>query len=196
MNYFEVFGLPERLAIDADELQRRFHELSRRHHPDFHQGAPAAEQTQALEASALVNAAYRALRDPISRIEYLLRLVDPRETRERTAAGPVAPPELLAEMFEIQDALQEVKAGGLDARARAKLAAERERLGERYRAEEGRLCGELARAWDAAPEGERTGVLAAMRDALATRAYLGTVIDDLSVALGEGEGAVVSNRRH
>ena len=69
MNYLEVFGLPRRLAIDADELQRRFYALSRQHHPDFHQGATAEEQAKALESSALVNAAYRTLRDPIARIE-------------------------------------------------------------------------------------------------------------------------------
>ena len=196
MNYFEVFGLPRRFAIDADELQRRFYALSRQHHPDFHQGASGEEQTRALEASALVNAAYRTLRNPISRVEYLVRLEEGRETKEGAAVKPKAPPELLEEMLEIQEALQEAKAGGLDARARATLQARRERLAERHRAEESRLAGELAQAWDEAPEGDRPKVLAACKEALATRAYLRTVINDLSVALGEDEGSLVSNRRH
>ena len=67
-DYFEVFGLPRRLRVDLDALQRRFYELSRRHHPDFHQGAAAEDQARALEASALVNRAYRALRDPVARV--------------------------------------------------------------------------------------------------------------------------------
>ena len=196
MNYLEVFGLPRRLAIDADELQRRFYALSRQHHPDFHQGATAEEQAKALESSALVNAAYRTLRDPIARIEYLLRLEEGRETAEGATVKPKAPPELLEEMFEIQEALQEATAGGLGAAARATLLAQRERLRQRYQAEERRLCGTLSQAWDNAPAGDRQSVLAALREALATRAYLRTVINDLSVALGEDEESLVSNRRH
>ena len=65
MDYFEVFGLPRRLGLDAAELQRKFYELSRRTHPDFHQTAPAEEQARVLETSAQLNAAYRALRDPV-----------------------------------------------------------------------------------------------------------------------------------
>jgi molecular chaperone HscB len=190
-----VFGLPRRLRIDADELQRRFYELSRVHHPDFHQGASAEEQAGALEASARLNAAYRALRDPIARAEYLAELEDGRETRDGATVKPAAPPELLTEMFEIQEALGEARAGGLDDASRTALRSQRERLHERYRVEGARLAGELAEAWDRAPEGERGQVLAACRQALATRAYLRTVIEDLSAVLGEDE-AIVSNRRH
>ena len=47
------------------------------------------------------------------------------------------------------------------------------------------------------PPGERPGVLAALKEALATRAYLRTVIDDLAEALGEGhEETHVAHRRH
>ena len=67
-DFFEVFGLERRLAIDVAALQRRFYELSRRWHPDFHQAAAPAEQARALEESARVNAAYRALRDPLARV--------------------------------------------------------------------------------------------------------------------------------
>ncbi len=196
MNYFEVFGLPRRLAIDTDDLRGRFYDLSRRTHPDFCQGAPAAERDRALETSALVNAAYRTLRDPIARVEYLLRLEEGPETRGGEAVKPKAPPELLEEMFEIQEALQEATAGGLDERTRATLKAQRERLRERHRAEERRLSGPLSRAWDEAAEGDRQHVLAAFKEALATRAYLRTVINDLSVALGEDEESLVSDRRH
>src|SRR5437867_7826364 len=95
MNHFEDFGLPRRLAIDTAELQRKFYELSRRHHPDFHQTAPPEEQARELEASARLNAAYRALRDPILRVEYLVRLEEGRDTKEGATVKPKAPPELL-----------------------------------------------------------------------------------------------------
>src|SRR5438876_3995305 len=89
MDHFEVFGLPRRLAIDTAELQRKFYELSRRHHPDFHQTAPPEEQARALEASARLNAAYRALRDPILRVEYLVRLEERSEEHTSELQSPV-----------------------------------------------------------------------------------------------------------
>src|SRR5262249_22076514 len=122
-DYFETFGLERRLGLDVAALQRRFYELSRQWHPDFHQAAPPTEQARALEASARVNAAYRALRDPIARVEYLIRLEEGRDTREGATVRPKAPPALLAEMFEIQEALEEARAGALEATTRASLAA-------------------------------------------------------------------------
>ncbi|HYE93355.1 MAG TPA: Fe-S protein assembly co-chaperone HscB [Terriglobales bacterium] len=197
MNHFEVFDLPRKLGIDAADLQRRYHELSRRHHPDFHQAAPAEEQARVLEASARVNAAYRALRDPIARVEYLVRLEEggPATAGDAAARKPPAPPDLLAEMFEIQEALQDARMGGLDDAARATLTEQRAALAERYAEVEARLTGELSAAWDAAPPTGRAPVLAAFKEALARRAFLRTVIDDLTDALeGTGEGHVAHHR--
>ncbi len=196
MDHFEVFGLPRRLAIDTAELQRKFYELSRRHHPDFHQTAPPEEQARELEASARLNAAYRALRDPILRVEYLVRLEEGRDTKEGATVKPKAPPELLEEMFEIQEALAEAKAGGLDGAGRAVLVAQRDRLTARLRDEEARLVGPLSQHWDASPPAARQRGLAAMKESLAIRAYLRTVIDDLTDALGENQEGYVTNRRH
>jgi molecular chaperone HscB len=200
MDHFEVFGLPRRLGIDGAELQRKFYELSRRGHPDFHQGAPAERQAEILEASARLNAAYRALRDPLARIEYLVRLEEGRDTREGATVKPKAPPELLEEMFEIQEALQGAKAAGrsgeVDAAAKETLVAQRDRLRERYDQEESRLRGPLSRAWDAAAPAERAGALSAFKESLAVRAYLRTVIDDIDGALGEAQEGHVSHRRH
>ena len=196
VNHFEVFGLPRRLAIDAAELQRKFYELSRRGHPDFHQGAPPERQAEILEASARLNAAYRALRDPIARIEYLVRLEEGRETREGATVKPKAPPELLEEMFEIQEALQEAKSGGLDAGARETLGAQRETAPRALPQEESRLTGRSARR--GTPPGPPSGRArsTAFKEALATRAYLRTVIDDIDQALGGAQEDHVSHRRH
>ncbi len=196
MNDFEVFGLPRRLGIDGAELQRRFYELSRVHHPDFHQGDSPEEQARALDASARLNAAYRALRDPIVRIEYLIRLEEGRETREGTLVKPQAPPELLTEMSEIQEALAEAKTGALDDATRQTLRQQRDRLRERQRGEEARLAGPLSQAWDAGEGGDRAAALRAFKESLATRAYLRTVVSDLDEALdGEGE-AHAAHHRH
>jgi molecular chaperone HscB len=196
-DYFETFGLERRLGLDAAALQRRFYELSRQWHPDFHQAAPPTDQARALEASARVNAAYRALRDPIARVEYLIRLEEGRDTKEGATARPKAPPALLAEMFEIQEALEEARAGALDPTTRTSLAGQRDALRTRLGQTEAQLAGPLSRAWDAASPAERPRALSALKEALAARAYLGTVIDDLGAALGEGtEETHVENRRH
>jgi molecular chaperone HscB len=196
MDHFEVFGLPRRLGVDLAQLQRKFYELSRQSHPDFHQAAPAERQAEILETSARLNAAYRALRDPIARIEYLVRLEEGRDTREGALVKPKAPPELLEEMFEIQEALQEAKSGGLDAAARETLGAQRARLQARYDHEEARLRGPLTEAWDAAAPAGRAAALTAFKESLATRAYLRTVIDDIDEALGSSREGYVSHRRH
>ena len=196
MDHFEVFGLPRRLAVDTTELQRKFYELSRRYHPDFHQAAPPEEQARALEASARLNTAYRALRDPIARVEYLVRLEEGRDTKEGATVKPKAPPELLEEMFEIQEALGDAKAVGLDEAGRATLVAQRDRLATRLSDEETRLLGPLSQQWDAAPPADQPRALASLKESLAIRAYLRTVIDDLSEALGESQEGYVTNRRH
>ncbi len=184
-DFFQVFGLERRLAIDGAALQRRFYELSRQWHPDFHQAAPPAEQARALEESARVNAAYRALRDPLTRVEYLIRLDEGRETKEGAAVKPKAPPALLAEMFEIQEALEEARTGVLDDDTRATLGAQRQALRARMAEAEAQITGPLSRAWDAAAPADRPEALAALNEALATRAYVRTVVDDLGLALGE-----------
>ena len=194
-DFFELFGLERRLAVDVTALQRRFYELSRRWHPDFHQAASPAEQARALEESARVNAAYRALRDPLARAEYLIRLEEGRDTKEGAAVKPQAPPALLAEMFEIQEALEEAKAGALDDATRATLASQRAGLEARLAETEAQITGPLSGAWDTAPPAARPAALNALKDALATRAYLRTVIDDLANALGEGTESV-THRRH
>ena len=183
-DYFSVFGLPRKLAIDTAELQRTFYALAREHHPDFHQAAPPEERARVEETSALVNAAYRTLRDPIARVDYLVRLEEGRVTKEGATERPKAPPALLQEMFEIQEALAEARTGALDDGARATLAEQREGLRKRLADEDAQLAGPLSARWDAAAPAERPAVLAAFKEALATRAYLRTVIDDLGEALG------------
>ena len=196
-DYFEVFDLPRKLQVDLDALQRRFYELSRRYHPDFHQGADAKWQARALEASALVNRAYRALRDPVARVEYLIALEEGREVREETAAKPKPPTDLLTEMLEVQEALEEAKSAGLTGETSGRLRAERQRLEARRQAEEEALIAGAAE-WDAAVDagGDRTLLRERFKQRLAARAYLRTAIDDLIQALGEDEGSHVAHRRH
>jgi len=199
-DYFTVFGLSRKLGVDGEALQRRFYELSRQHHPDFHQGAGAERQAEVLGQSALVNRAYRALREPLARVEYLIALEEGREAREGATDKPKAPRELLEEMMEVQEALEEAKAAqgkNLAGEAGARLREERGRLEERYVAEAAAVIARFPE-WDRLVEegGDRRPLLEWFKQRLATRAYLRTVIDDLSDALGEREDQHVSHRRH
>lgn len=194
-DYFEVFGLSRRLGLDAEALQRRFYELSRAHHPDFHQAAAAAAQAEALATSALVNRAYRALRDPLSRVEYLVALEEGRAVAEDGARK--VPKALLEDMMAVQEALEEARAAGFDEASRGRLTEEHRRLTERRAEEEQSLLAGFP-DWDRALEsgGDRTTLIVRFKERLATRAYLRTVIEDLEAALGSREESDVSHRRH
>ena len=75
-NYFAFFGLPLKLNVDVAALEKDFYALSRKLHPDLSAGSGSNEKEQewSLEQSSLLNDAYRTLRDPIKRTEYLLHL--------------------------------------------------------------------------------------------------------------------------
>ena len=196
-DYFEVFELPRKLQVDLAALQRRFYELSRRHHPDFHRMAGEDAQAAVLERSAAINRAYRALRDPLARLEYLIALEEGRETKEGAGVKPKPPTDLLEEMLEVQEALEGAKTSGLDAQARERLAHERQGLMERRAAGDAAIVDRFVE-WDRAIDtsGDLGPLLEWFKEALATRAYLRTVIDDLGDALGEDQDTHVSHRRH
>ena len=119
--YFTLFALPRHLQIDLPSLEKAFYAQSRRLHPDRFAARPPAEQEAALRASSELNDAYRTLRDPIARTQYLLRLegVELEEQSKAateaarasgTAKKQVAPPELLEEAFELNMQLEEMRA--------------------------------------------------------------------------------------
>src|SRR5262250_770136 len=105
MDYFDVFGLPRILGIDLAALEKTFHELSRKYHPDYFAAAPPAQKTQAVRMTALLNDAYRTLRHPVRRVEYLLSLYGLKSDASKV------PQALLMEVFEINEQLEEVKSG-------------------------------------------------------------------------------------
>jgi molecular chaperone HscB len=181
IDHWTVLGLQRGLELERADLERRFHELNRRFHPDYFRLRGPEEQAISLENSAAVNAAYRTLRDPVSRVEYLLEL----EGLALGTAGQARPPaDLFEEIMELQEARQELEAAGAGAAEplRARLEAAREELETRRRATEGELLA-LFPSWDGAPEEEQRRLLGRMRDILATRAYLKTVLRDLGTTL-------------
>jgi molecular chaperone HscB len=179
-DHWTVLGLDRRLQLDRTDLERRFHALNRRFHPDYFRLRAPEEQATSLDDSAAVNTAYRALRDPVGRVEYLLAL----EGLGLGTAGQARPPaDLFEEIMELQETRQEFEAdGGRNPGLRERLAAARGDLEGRRAATETELVA-LFPGWDAAAPAEQRALLGRMRDILATRAYLGTILRDLGAAL-------------
>ena len=126
MNYFEVFGLPRVLNLDLKALEKSFHELSRKYHPDYFTTAPAEERQRALQMTATLNDAYRTLRHPVRRVEHLLQLEGFKPD------GSKVPRSFLMEVFDINEQLEEVKAGSASKEQIANLRREIEERAESF----------------------------------------------------------------
>lgn len=110
MNYFELFGIPVQLQTDRAALHRRFIELSRQYHPDYHGHADAAKQAEVLETSATLNRAYRVLQSPDETMKYVLQMKGLLEEEEKYELSP----DFLMEVLEINEQLMD--ADGPEAR--------------------------------------------------------------------------------
>ena len=114
--YFEMFSLPRKLSIDTAALERDFYKLSRKLHPDLYARKSVDEQAWSLRQSSLLNDAYRALKDPIARTAYLLKIEGMRiedensENRDPQAKQNRVPADLLEEVFELNMQLEEMRA--------------------------------------------------------------------------------------
>ncbi len=120
-DYFTFFGFARKLRMDPAELEQQFHQLSWKLHPDNFVRASESERNLSLERSSELNDAYRTLREPVSRVEYLLANSGMRKEGEHKQQ---APPELLAEVFELNESLDELREArqeGGDASARAEI---------------------------------------------------------------------------
>ena len=202
VDYFAFFGMRRRLNVDISRLEREFYELSRKLHPDLNARADKREQEWSLEQSSLLNDAYRTLKDPIKRTQYLLGLegVELEEqsksaTEKARAAGEVkkqiVPPDLLEEVFELNMQLEEARKNkkmGEDDPALAKDLDEHKTAFEKKFEE---LSQQLKGHWDAwdgalesTDEPARRLALDGMVDLLNRRSYIRNLVRDVNEALG------------
>jgi molecular chaperone HscB len=197
-DYFSFLGVPRKLNLDVDDLERRFRALSRQFHPDYFYNATPAERRASLERSSYLNDAYRTLRQPVPRLEYLLSLEGmDRRRMERTDAaadpGHQVPPALLEEVFALNeelDAVRELRSGGAPAEEwKRRLHAAREPI-ERKRTEHAAQLEELFAKWDAvvdrsADDDERRQVLSALRERMLERNYIHNLLAGIERELGQ-----------
>lgn len=207
-DFFSFFGLARKLNVDVKALEREFYALSRKLHPDLYAGREAREQQWSLEKSSQLNDAYRTLRDPIARTEYLLKLegVDLEEqsksaTEKARATGEtkkqVVPPELLEEVFELNMQLEEArmnkKMGESDEQLANDLRATKKSLEDKYHTLDEELRG-YWNEWDALvdkhpsgeiAESERKPVRDKMLGLLNRRSYIRNLVRDVNEVLGD-----------
>ena len=201
VDYFTFFALPRKLNIDAPALEKEFYSLSRKLHPDLYARADERELEWSLEQSSLLNDAYRTLKDPIKRTQYLLRLegVELEEqsktaTEAARATGEVkkqvVPPDLLEEVFDLNMQLQELrmqkKMGEDDPALIEELGRHKLELEEKMEA----LSRELKSDWDQwdrlvdrGTEDDRIKVRDKMVDLLNRRNYIRNLVRDVNEVL-------------
>lgn len=174
-DYYTLLGLPRRLNVSGDELQQRFYDLSRHLHPDLFTRKAERERQYALEASSILNDAYRTLRDPVKRANYVLKQegFDIGEQRSKDV-----PPELLEEVFELNMALEEMRSG--DESARPQLESARQNFTAMLTASDADLQS-LFEKFDAAHDHE---LLAQIRATLNRRKYIQNLVSEVELALG------------
>jgi molecular chaperone HscB len=205
VDYFSFFGLPRKLNVDVSALERDFYDLSRRLHPDLTARAGSREQEWSLEQSSLLNDAYRTLKDPIKRTQYLLHLegVELEEqsksaTEQARATGEtkkqIVPPDLLEEVFELNMQLEELrmnkKMGEDDPALIAEIGKQKQSLEAKHQA----LLQELQTYWKSwdnlidrspAADAERAQVRDKMVGVLNRRNYIRNLVRDVNAAMEE-----------
>lgn len=173
--YYTLLGLPRKLDLDTNELQARFYELSRHVHPDLFTRGSERERQYSLDASSVLNDAYRTLRDPVKRAQYVLKQegFDIGEQRSKDV-----PPELLEEVFELNMALEELRGG--DDSARPQLQAARENF-LRMLSEVDSDLQSLFQQFDATSDRD---ILGQIRSVLNRRKYIENLVSQVQEALG------------
>ena len=180
-DYFAMFELPRKLWIEMSALEQKFLQLSWKLHPDNFVGATEQERGISLQRSSELNDAYRTLRDPIARVEYLLAIEGTRKNGENKQQ---APPELLEEVFELNeslDELREAKAEGSDTALLRHRLDEAEKNFEQKLSEVDGLLQSTAREWDAAIDASAEGaarkkIMAQLNDLLNRRSYIRNLV--------------------
>jgi molecular chaperone HscB len=178
--------LEPKLNLDLPALEHEFHRLSRKLHPDRFARAQENEKEWSLADTALLNDAYRTLRDPLRRTGYLLKLlgaVDPERQKESVRT----PADLLEEVFELNMQIEEMRAnrqtGAEDAALEAALTQAKMKTEALLSAVDDDLRVEW-RKWDEGDKAARSASQKRMVALLDRRRYLSNLVRDVTETLG------------
>jgi len=190
-DYFSVFSLEPKLNLDLPALETEFHRLSRKLHPDRFARALDNEKQWSLADTALLNDAYRTLKNPLSRTEYLLKLLgakigEEHAGKDRTDPSKV-PADLLEEVFDLNMQLEEMRMarrmGEEDPTLQAGLAEAKARFTTLLEAVDHDLRSEW-KIWDEGDEPARQAAQDRMVALLDRRRYLSNLVRDVTETLG------------
>jgi molecular chaperone HscB len=184
-DFFAFFGLPQKLTIDLADLEQRFHSLSWKLHPDNFVRASEDERQLSLDRSSQLNDAYRTLRDPVGRVEYLLGVAGTRKDGQKKQQ---APPELLEEVFELNESLDELrdaKTSGGSAEQMDGLRTKLEAAQHKFESSLANVDQELARVsseWDraldsGADDAAKKKLMEKMNEVLNRRSYIRNLVN-------------------
>lgn len=182
IDYFTVFGLVRDPLLDGQALANTYYALSRQLHPDLHQTGAAEEQEASLQNTAVVNRAYRTLRDPVQRGQYWLELNGEQLGKENNKV----PPDLALLVFEVQEKLAAVReastTGPSDALGglKAELTQVRDDLDERMQSLQQKLTANFSK-WGQADSSNE--LLSELKRVLSDMAYLRTLTRDVEKSL-------------
>jgi molecular chaperone HscB len=195
-NYFSVFGIQPHLNIDLAALENEFHRLSRKLHPDRFARAGENEKEWSLADTALLNDAYRTLKDPIRRTEYLLKLHGAeigeehagKNRRPHEMGASRAPADLLEEVFDLNMQLEEMRvardSGEDDPGLRKSLADARAKF-EGLLKDVDRDLRAQWNAWDSGDEAARETAQKCMVALLDRRRYLSNLVREVNETMGD-----------
>ena len=187
-DFFSFFGLERKLALVPAALERQFYELSWKLHPDNFHNASGYEQELSLAKSAVLNDAWRTLRDPVARVEYLLGL---EGVRREGDIKQQAPPDLLEEVFELNEYLEELRdarRSGGDARQMAELRHRLQQARDTFQQKMDEVLAELTGqfpVFDAAADAARRAALEKMSEILNRHSYIRNLVRNVTDELDE-----------
>ena len=189
-DYFSVFGLEPKLNLDLPALEHEFHRLSRKLHPDRFARALDNEKQWSLADTALLNDAYRTLKDPLRRTEYLLKLLGAElraedDRQKGKSAGARA--DLLEEVFELNMQLEEMRAARATGEADSELQISLEQAKRKFDVLLEAVDEDLRvqwQAWDLGNVATRQASQKRMVALLDRRRYLSNLVRDVNEVLG------------
>jgi molecular chaperone HscB len=180
---FAVLGLPARYAVDLAAAESAYKERSRQVHPDRFATADPRARRAALARAVQLNQAWRTIKDPVRRAEYMLtragidlggKQPTPGSEEKRTIEV-AAPPAFLLEILELNDELAGARRGG----DTVKVAFMAEEMGRRASESMKTMAARL-------DVGTRPELEAAARELIALR-YYQRFLDEASRPIATGE---------